>query len=85
MFPLTVRVDVVLHIRNGPLPASREGASHLRRALDFLRKKRVLIVSGSGFNWNAPDHFRIVYLPRLEELKKATDRLRDFLRTYRQK
>ncbi len=54
-------------------------------ALDFLRKKRVLIVSGSGFNWNAPDHFRIVYLPRLEELKKATDRLRDFLRTYRQK
>ncbi len=53
-------------------------------ALDFLRKKRVLIVSGSGFNWNAPDHFRIVYLPRLEELKKATDRLRDFLRTYRQ-
>ncbi len=54
-------------------------------ALDFLRKKLVLIVSGSGFNWNAPDHFRIVYLPRLEELKKATDRLRDFLRTYRQK
>lgn len=54
-------------------------------ALDFLRKKRVLIVSGSGFNWNAPDHFRIVYLPRLEELKKATDRLRDFLRTYHQK
>lgn len=54
-------------------------------ALDFLRKKRVLIVSGSGFNWNAPDHFRIVYLPRIEDLKKATDRLRDFLRTYRQK
>lgn len=27
---------------------------------------------------------RIVYLPRVEELKKATDKLADFLKTYRQ-
>lgn len=53
-------------------------------ALDFLREKHVLIVQGSGFNWHEPDHFRIVYLPRIEDLKTATERLRDFLEHYRQ-
>ena len=53
-------------------------------ALDFLREKRVLIVPGSGFNWKQPDHFRLVYLPRVEILSEATDKLADFLATYRQ-
>lgn len=53
-------------------------------ALDFLREKRVLFVPGSGFNWGKPDHFRLVYLPRIEELKVAADKLRDFLSHYRQ-
>jgi len=30
------------------------------------------------FNWPLPDHFRIVYLPKIEELKIACDRLGDF-------
>ena len=51
-------------------------------ALEFLRKKRVLIVPGSGFNWPEPDHFRIVYLPRRGVLQEAADKLRDFLATY---
>ena len=54
-------------------------------ALDFLREKKVLIVNGSGFNWPAPDHFRIVYLPDVELLRTATQRLADFLETYQQK
>ena len=54
-------------------------------ALDFLREKRVLIVPGSGFNWHQPDHFRVVYLPRIEELSEATEKLGSFLSTYRQK
>lgn len=54
-------------------------------ALDFLREKKVLIVQGTGFNWKDPDHFRIVYLPNVVELKSATDKLADFLSTYRQK
>ena len=54
-------------------------------ALDFLREKRVLIVPGSGFNWQQPDHFRLVYLPRIEILDEATHKLADFLQTYRQK
>lgn len=54
-------------------------------ALDFLREKRVLIVPGSGFNWKQPDHFRLVYLPRIEVLSEATEKLENFLKTYRQK
>ena len=53
-------------------------------ALDFLREKKVLIVHGGGFNWQEPDHFRVVYLPRLEVLNEAMDKLGDFLTTYRQ-
>lgn len=55
-----------------------------RFALDFLRQKKVLVVPGRGFNWPEPDHFRIVYLPRVSVLKEATDKLDDFLSTYKQ-
>ena len=54
-------------------------------ALDLLKEKRILIVPGSGFNWKQPDHFRVVYLPRVEVLEEATEKLADFLQTYRQK
>ena len=54
-------------------------------ALDFLREKRVLFVPGSGFNWHEPDHFRIVYLPRLSVLKESMEKMREFLATYRQR
>lgn len=53
-------------------------------ALDLLREKRILVVSGTGFNWNAPDHFRVVYLPRIADLEKATRKLGDFLENYMQ-
>ncbi len=53
-------------------------------ALDLLREKKILVVHGGGFNWKEPDHFRVVYLPRIEVLKDATVQLREFLETYRQ-
>lgn len=53
-------------------------------ALDLLKEKKILIIHGGGFNWKEPDHFRVVYLPRVEVLKDATDKLADFLLTYRQ-
>ena len=53
-------------------------------ALDFLKEKRVLLIPGSGFNWKQPDHFRLVYLPRVEDLEIATKKLADFLDHYRQ-
>ena len=37
--------------------------------LDFLHKHHILLVHGGGFNWQQPDHFRIVYLPKMEDLK----------------
>ena len=50
--------------------------------LDLLREKKVLLIHGGGFNWQQPDHFRVVYLPRIEVLKKATDSMADFLNHY---
>lgn len=52
--------------------------------LDLLREKKVLLIHGGGFNWQQPDHFRVVYLPRIEVLKKATESMADFLSTYHQ-
>ena len=54
-------------------------------ALDLLREKKILIIHGGGFNWDKPDHFRVVYLPRTEILKDATGKLADFLSSYKQK
>jgi len=55
-----------------------------RFAFDLLREERLLIVHGTGFNWPEPDHFRIVFLPRVEDLTTAMDRLERFLTNYRQ-
>ena len=53
-------------------------------ALDLLRDKKILIVHGGGFNWGKPDHFRVVYLPRIDVLEDAVDKLGEFLSYYRQ-
>ena len=54
-------------------------------ALDLLREKKILIIHGGGFNWDKPDHFRVVYLPRTEILKDAIGKPADFLFSYKQK
>ncbi|MAT83476.1 MAG: aminotransferase [Gammaproteobacteria bacterium] len=59
-------------------------ASDDRFALDLLRQEKILIVQGTGFNWPEPDHFRLVFLPRVEELAEAIERLGHFLHGYRQ-
>jgi alanine-synthesizing transaminase len=53
-------------------------------ALDLLRDKKILIINGKGFNWHEPDHFRVVYLPRIEQLEEAVGKLQDFLSYYKQ-
>ena len=52
--------------------------------LDFLREKHVLLTHGGSYNWKQPDHFRLVYLPPMEELVEVMNRLRDFLESYHQ-
>ena len=53
-------------------------------ALDLLKQKRVLVVPGRGFNWPEPNHFRIVYLPRVQVLQEAAKKLSSFFENYRQ-
>ena len=53
-------------------------------ALDLLHDEKLLIVQGTGFNWKDPDHFRVVYLPRVEVLKGAVDKMTRFFSHYRQ-
>jgi alanine-synthesizing transaminase len=51
---------------------------------DLLKREKVLLVQGTGFNWLAPDHFRIVFLPELAVLEDAFARIERFLARYRQ-
>lgn len=53
-------------------------------ALDLLHQKKILVTRGGGFNWDQPDHFRVVYLPRIDVLAECMDDLADFLSTYHQ-
>lgn len=54
-------------------------------SLDFLKAKKILVTQGTGFNWPEPDHFRIVFLPNIEDLEYAVEGLTDFLAHYKQK
>ena len=54
-------------------------------SLDLLKEKKILITHGGGFHWETPDHFRIVYLPCIDDLKNSMDAMKDFLATYKQK
>ncbi len=51
--------------------------------LELLRSTRVMLVQGTGFNWPAPDHFRIVFLPHEDDLREAIGRIAKFLEAYR--
>ncbi len=50
---------------------------------DLLSEQRVLVVAGTGFNYISDDHFRIVFLPTMDELNQAMDKLEYFLETRR--
>ena len=54
-------------------------------ARDLLHATNILVVPGSGFDWQQPDHFRLVMLPEAEELRTAMLRMAAFLEGYRQK
>jgi alanine-synthesizing transaminase len=47
--------------------------------LELLQETRVMLVQGTGFNWPAPDHFRIVFLPHEDDLREAIGRVARFL------
>ena len=47
--------------------------------LDLLLQEKLLLVQGKAFNWVDTQHFRIVFLPKVDELTQAMDRLERFL------
>ncbi|MEO1956452.1 MAG: pyridoxal phosphate-dependent aminotransferase [Methylophilaceae bacterium] len=53
--------------------------------LDLLEEEKVLLVQGTGFNWKSTDHFRIVFLPNVDDLAVAMTRITRFLKKYRMK
>jgi alanine-synthesizing transaminase len=53
--------------------------------LELLETERVLVVQGTGFNWIAPDHVRIVFLPNADDLTESMGRITRFLEHYRKK
>ncbi|MCL1622643.1 aminotransferase class I/II-fold pyridoxal phosphate-dependent enzyme [Moraxella sp. Tifton1] len=53
--------------------------------MDLLIQEKVLMVQGTGFNWDKPDHFRLVFLPNLVDLEDAMDRLDRFFANQRKK
>lgn len=52
--------------------------------MELLQQEKVLIVQGTGFNWDKPDHFRVVFLPNIYDLEEALDRLERFFAKKRQ-
>ncbi|HEY8605537.1 MAG TPA: pyridoxal phosphate-dependent aminotransferase [Noviherbaspirillum sp.] len=54
-------------------------------AYELLAEEKVLIVQGTGFNWIAPDHFRVVFLPNSDDLTEAIGRIARFLEHYRRR
>jgi alanine-synthesizing transaminase len=53
--------------------------------LDLLLEEKVLLVQGTGFNWPSPDHFRVVFLPNVDDLTEAMTRIGRYLDGYRKK
>jgi alanine-synthesizing transaminase len=54
-------------------------------AYDLLAEEKLLIVQGTGFNWPTPDHFRVVFLPNVDDLTEAITRIERFLGGYRRR
>ncbi|KGQ71461.1 aminotransferase [Chelonobacter oris] len=55
-----------------------------KMVFDLLTQEKVLLVHGRGFNWQQPDHFRIVTLPYVNQIEEALGQFARFLETYRQ-
>lgn len=53
--------------------------------LELLLEEKVLVVQGTGFNWPHPDHFRVVFLPNLDDLQEAMGRIARFLDGFRKR
>lgn len=53
--------------------------------LELLEEEKLLMVQGSGFNWPATDHLRLVFLAGMDEMSEAMTRFDRFLGNYRKR
>jgi alanine-synthesizing transaminase len=60
-------------------------ADDQQMAYELLAEERVLIVQGSGFNCRDTEHFRLVFLPNVDDLEMAVGRIARFLDRYRRR
>jgi len=65
-------------------PAIYPVANDEKLVLDLLKQQRILIVHGTGFNLSDTQHYRFVFLPRVDVLRDAINRFESFLRGYEQ-
>ena len=77
----TLATDRALLLLGVPGTAKSWVSEHLAAAICGTSR---LIVQGTAFNWPWPDHFRVVTLPRVDDLEQAIGRIGNFLKTYRQ-
>ena len=65
-------------IENNPFKSDKEFV------LNLLNSKGVLAVHGSGFGTKyGSGHFRLVFLPNMEKLNSALDKIEDFVSSYK--
>jgi len=52
--------------------------------LDLLKQEKILLVHGRAFNITANNYFRLVFLPNVDELVPALEKLKNFFASYKQ-
>jgi alanine-synthesizing transaminase len=80
-----VKPKAALYLFVGLDPQIYPIADDQQFAYELLAQEKVLIVQGTGFNWIKPDHFRLVFLPNMDDLREAIGRIARFLETYRKR
>ncbi len=78
------KIDGISYVKNDAAmyvfpKIHKEIADDKKFTYDLLMEKHVLVVPGSGFMWDTPDHFRIVMLPEVEALRKAVRQMGEFI------
>ena len=51
--------------------------------MSLLEEQKILVVAGSGFNFSGRNNFRIVFLPHVEQLNHALDKIALHFENYR--
>ncbi|MHA1609017.1 MAG: aminotransferase class I/II-fold pyridoxal phosphate-dependent enzyme [Candidatus Njordarchaeales archaeon] len=53
--------------------------------VDLLKEEKVLVVHGSGFGSYGKDHFRMVFLPPIEMMREALERIERFVKKVKER